>query len=143
MRAVHGLYYAYLLRCADGSYYAGYTVDPIRRLLAHGRGRASRYTRGRGPHTFAALWQCPDRPSALRLEWLLKRLPHAGKQRLAMGRHLWQEVSEADRVGAQRRRPPRVRAEAHRRHASKGPARPARAAGCAHGRRDVVLICKG
>ena len=114
MRAEDRRYYAYLLRCADGSYYAGYTVDPTRRLRAHGRGRASRYTRGRGPYVFAALWQCPDRRSAFRLERLLKRLPRAAKQRLALGRALRHEVADARTLGAQRRRPPRIRLGAAR-----------------------------
>lgn len=81
-------HYAYLLRCADGSYYAGYTVDPARRFSAHQRGRASRYTRGRGPHRLVAVWRCPTRSAALILERVLKRLPHAAKQRLASGRPL-------------------------------------------------------
>lgn len=81
-------YYAYLLWCADGSYYSGSTADPARRLAAHRDGRASKYTRGRGPHRLAALWQCPTRRSALQLERLLKRLPHTAKGRLAAGRPL-------------------------------------------------------
>ncbi len=79
-------HYAYLLRCADGSYYAGYTVDPVRRLAAHRRGRASRYTRGRGPYRLVAVWRCPTHGVALALERMLKRLPHVAKHRLATGR---------------------------------------------------------
>ena len=79
-------HYAYLLRCGDGTYYAGYTVDPALRLAAHRRGRASRYTRGRGPHTYAVVFWCPTKRSALVLERLLKRLPRAAKRRLARGR---------------------------------------------------------
>ena len=56
-------HYAYLLRCGDGTYYAGYTVHPGRRLAAHRRGRASRYTRGRGPHTYVAVFWCPTKRS--------------------------------------------------------------------------------
>jgi len=83
-------YYAYLLWCADGSYYSGCTIDPARRLAAHREGRASKYTRGRGPHRFAALWQCRTRRAALWLERWLKRLPHAAKGRLAAGTPLGQ-----------------------------------------------------
>jgi len=79
-------HYAYLLRCGDGTYYAGYTVHPGRRLAAHRRGRASRYTRGRGPHTYAVVFRCPTKRSALVLERVLKRLPRAVKRRLARGR---------------------------------------------------------
>jgi putative endonuclease len=79
-------HYAYLLRCGDGSYYAGYTVDPVRRLAAHRRGRASRYTRGRGPYRLVAVWRCRTHSAALLLERMLKRLSHAAKHRLASGR---------------------------------------------------------
>jgi putative endonuclease len=38
----------YLLRCADGTLYAGATNDLSRRLVAHARGEV-KYTRGRLP----------------------------------------------------------------------------------------------
>ncbi len=95
-------HYAYLLRCADGSYYAGYTVDPSRRLGAHEQGRASRYTRGRGPHRLVAVWRCPTRRAALALERVLKRLSHAAKRRLASGRPIGQVASGARGLGARR-----------------------------------------
>ncbi|HYM90670.1 MAG TPA: GIY-YIG nuclease family protein [bacterium] len=96
-------HFAYLLRCADGTYYAGYTVDPLRRLVAHRLGQASRYTRGRGPLSLAAVWHCPTRRAALRLERMLKRLPHAAKQRLASGDPIGHVVAGAARLGIRRR----------------------------------------
>jgi len=39
--------WVYILRCADGSLYTGWTVDVDRRLAAHAAGTASRYTRAR------------------------------------------------------------------------------------------------
>src|ERR1700742_442370 len=41
--------YVYLLRCADGSLYCGWTTDPERRLRQHQAGTASRYTSRRLP----------------------------------------------------------------------------------------------
>lgn len=93
-------YYAYLLRCADGTYYAGYTVDPERRLGAHRRGRASRYTRGRGPHRLVAVWRCPTQRAALTLERVLKRLSHAAKRRLAAGHAIGVVAPRARGIGA-------------------------------------------
>jgi putative endonuclease len=97
-------HFAYLLRCGDGSYYAGYTVDPARRLRAHRRGAASRYTRGRGPVRLAAVWRCPTPAAARRLERLLKRLRHAARRRLAAGAGLLEIVPEAASLGARRTR---------------------------------------
>ncbi len=95
-------FYTYLLRCGDGSYYAGYTVDPLRRLAAHEGGRASRYTRGRGPYRLAAVWRCATLGAALRLERLLKRIPRAQKRRLASGAGLSRVVPPAAPLGARR-----------------------------------------
>jgi putative endonuclease len=72
----------YLLRCADGSLYCGWTTDVERRLAAHRAGTASRYTRSRLPVELAALIPVADRSAALREEARIKRLPRAAKLRL-------------------------------------------------------------
>ena len=41
--------FTYIVRCADGTLYTGYTTDIERRLNAHNSGKASKYTRGRLP----------------------------------------------------------------------------------------------
>jgi predicted GIY-YIG superfamily endonuclease len=71
--------WVYLLRCADGSLYCGWTSDLDRRLTAHAAGRASRYTRSRLPVALAAALPMPDRAAARREEARIKRLPRAGK----------------------------------------------------------------
>jgi len=81
------MYYVYLLRCADGSLYAGITTDPARRLRQHNGELpgGARYTSVRRPAAFAAVWEAPDRSAAARLEYRLKRLSHEEKTRLAAG----------------------------------------------------------
>jgi putative endonuclease len=74
--------FVYLLRCADGSLYCGWTTDVRRRLTAHRCGAASRYTRSRLPVELAAVLSVADRPAALREEARIKRLPRADKLRL-------------------------------------------------------------
>lgn len=69
----------YMLRCADGSLYTGWTVDLDRRLAAHAAGTASRYTRSRLPVALAAAWPMPDRSAAMREEARIKRLPRVQK----------------------------------------------------------------
>jgi predicted GIY-YIG superfamily endonuclease len=71
--------WVYLLRCADGSLYCGWTTDLDRRLAAHAAGRASRYTRSRLPVTLAAALPMPDHGAARREEARIKRLPRAQK----------------------------------------------------------------
>ena len=74
--------FTYLLRCADGTFYAGWTVDMEARLAAHQAGKASRYTRARLPVTLARLEEWPTEGEARRREPALKRLSHARKEAL-------------------------------------------------------------
>ncbi len=71
--------WVYLLRCADGSLYTGWTTDVDRRFAAHAKGTASRYTRTRLPVTLAASFPMIDRTAARKEEARIKRLPRAAK----------------------------------------------------------------
>ena len=72
--------WVYLLRCADGTLYCGWTVDIEQRLAAHNAGRASRYTRSRLPVKLAWSQPLPDRSAAARREEArIKTLPRADK----------------------------------------------------------------
>ena len=71
--------FVYLLRCADGSLYCGWTTDPERRLRQHQAGTASRYTKRRRPVEYALLMSAADRSSALREEARIKKLSRAEK----------------------------------------------------------------
>ena len=72
----------YLLRCADGTFYTGWTVDVQARLAAHNAGKASRYTRARLPVALAYIEEWPTESEARRREPVLRRLSHARKQAL-------------------------------------------------------------
>jgi putative endonuclease len=69
----------YLLRCGDGTLYAGATNDLAARLARHAAGRGARYTRARLPVVLA--WSAParGRSAALRREAAVKRLPRGEK----------------------------------------------------------------
>jgi putative endonuclease len=69
----------YILRCRDGTLYTGIAVDLQRRLDAHARGVAAKYTRGRRPITLAYEERQTDRSSAQKREAELRRLGRAGK----------------------------------------------------------------
>ena len=77
--------YTYLLRCADGTLYCGWTNDLERRVAAHNAGRGARYTRGRGPVYLAYYEEFDTREEAMSREWHLKRMSRAGKERLIAG----------------------------------------------------------
>ena len=71
--------WVYLLRCADGSLYTGWTVDLDARLRRHAAGKASAYTRSRLPVELALALPVADRSEALREEARIKALDRAGK----------------------------------------------------------------
>ena len=71
--------WVYLLSCADGSLYCGWTTDLERRLAVHASGRGARYTRGRLPVALAFARAMPDARAARREEARIKRLSRAGK----------------------------------------------------------------
>jgi putative endonuclease len=79
MREAACVAYVYLLRCADGSLYCGWTTDPKRRLRQHQAGTASRYTKRRRPVEYALVLPAADRSAALREEARIKRLSRAEK----------------------------------------------------------------
>jgi putative endonuclease len=69
----------YILRCRDGTLYTGVAVDLGRRLEAHQRGAAAKYTRSRRPVTLVYWEGQPDRSRALKREAALRRLGRSGK----------------------------------------------------------------
>ncbi len=75
--------WVYLLSCADGSLYCGWSTDPERRLKQHAAGSASRYTRARAPVELVWTRECSTRSEAMREEARIKRLPAAAKRALA------------------------------------------------------------
>lgn len=75
-------YYCYILECSDGTFYTGWSTDPQRRERQHNAGRGARYTRDRRPVRLVYVEELPDKPSALRRELKIKRLPREKKKKL-------------------------------------------------------------
>ena len=75
----------YLLRCADGTLYAGSTTDVEARAQAHNEGRGAKYTSGRRPVAVVFQEACGSRSAALRREHALKRLTRFDKETLIAG----------------------------------------------------------
>lgn len=73
------MYYVYLLRCADGTLYTGFTNDLARRLAAHNAGRGAKYTRGRRPVELVYWESFSNKSSALRREYAIKQLSRRQK----------------------------------------------------------------
>ncbi len=74
--------YCYMLECADGSYYTGWTTDPDRRQKVHNAGRGARYTRSRRPVRLVFVELEATKSIAMRRERAIKRMTRREKQQL-------------------------------------------------------------
>jgi putative endonuclease len=88
------VYFVYVLRCKDGTYYTGSTTDVAARLSCHEAGRGAKYTRGRAPFRLVYVEAFLTRGEALRREADVKRLSRRRKEEL-IGRSC--PLSHADR----------------------------------------------
>jgi putative endonuclease len=75
-------FYCYILECADGTYYTGWTTDPTRREKQHNAGRGARYTSTRRPVRLVYVEEQPDKISALKRERAIKALRREQKKKL-------------------------------------------------------------
>ncbi|MES3100179.1 TrmH family RNA methyltransferase [Sphingomonas faeni] len=78
-------FYAYMLRCSDGSYYIGHTDSLERRIAQHQHGELPGYTHNRRPVTLMWSQDFPSRIEALAAERQLKGWTRAKKEALAVG----------------------------------------------------------
>lgn len=78
-------FYTYLLRCSDGSYYAGHTDDLDVRVAQHQAGAIPGYTEKRRPVELVWSDRFPDRDSAFSAERQLKGWSRAKKEALIRG----------------------------------------------------------
>ncbi len=74
--------YTYILKCADGTYYTGWTNDITKRLSNHNKGIASKYTRVRRPVELAYLEEFETKEEAMKREVAIKKLTRIQKLKL-------------------------------------------------------------
>ena len=74
--------YTYILSCADGTLYTGWTNDLDRRLAVHNAGRGGKYTRARLPVSLAYYEEFETKQEAMAREWAIKQLTREEKLRL-------------------------------------------------------------
>ena len=78
-------FWAYMLRCADGSYYVGHTDDLEARVAAHQSGLIEGYTQKRRPVTLVWSQDFAERDEAFRAERRIKGWSRAKKEAFARG----------------------------------------------------------
>ena len=78
--------YMYLLRCADGTLYCGWTNHLEARVAAHNAGKGAKYTKSRRPVALV-YWEVFDtKQQAMQREWAVKQLSRAEKLKLIESR---------------------------------------------------------
>jgi putative endonuclease len=77
-----GKFYVYILRCARGTYYTGYTNDLDKRIELHGKGHGAKYLKGKGPVELVYTKEYKYYKNALHTERNLKKLTRKQKEEL-------------------------------------------------------------
>ncbi|MBP1986403.1 GIY-YIG nuclease family protein [Halolamina salifodinae] len=76
------MHYVYVLSCADGTLYTGYTTDVARRVAEHDAGEGAKYTRGRTPVDLVHVESFESKSAAMSREYAIKQLSRTEKERL-------------------------------------------------------------
>ncbi|MCJ7826471.1 GIY-YIG nuclease family protein [Patescibacteria group bacterium] len=76
------MWFAYILRCKDESFYIGVTNNIEKRFLNHKKGKGGRYTRSHDVVKIVYTEQFKTKSEALKRESELKKLSHAEKEAL-------------------------------------------------------------
>jgi len=74
--------YCYILKCADGTFYTGWTTDPERRVAQHNKGIGAKYTSTRRPVKLVYLETHPNRTDAMKRELAIKKMKREQKRKL-------------------------------------------------------------
>ena len=77
-----GTHYVYIVECADGTFYTGYTPKLKRRIMLHNSGRGAKYTRDRRPVKLVWSKRYRHFKRAFKREIAIKKMSRAGKRRL-------------------------------------------------------------
>ncbi len=72
----------YVVKCADGTLYTGYSPDVEARVAAHNAGKGAKYTKTRRPVELVASAAFETKHEAMSAEWHFKQLSRAKKDEL-------------------------------------------------------------
>ncbi len=74
--------YVYILECADGSFYTGWTNNIVRRYKAHQAGHGAKYTKSHKPIRIVHLEIFEEKTDAMKREYAIKHMSRAEKEKL-------------------------------------------------------------
>ena len=85
--------YTYIVRCADGTLYTGWTNDLEKRLHAHNSGEGAKYTRSRRPVELVYYEEHETKEEAMRREWHIKQMTRKKKTELIAKQEIVKEYT--------------------------------------------------
>ena len=88
-------HYTYILKCADDTYYPGWTLSLERRLQQHNSGKGAKYTRCRTPVSLVYYEEYSTKQEAMRREYAIKQLTRKEKERLIKAFVLKKDISHS------------------------------------------------
>lgn len=80
--------YVYILRCADGSLYTGWTNDLEKRVKTHNAGKGAKYTKTRLPVELVYYEEYEEKGEALSRESSIKKLKKTSKEKLILKQYI-------------------------------------------------------
>lgn len=81
------MYYLYIVRCVDGTFYTGIARDLKARIKQHNTSTlGAKYTKGRRPVKLVYSRRCRNRSTALKAEAKIKKLSRGEKFVLIIGK---------------------------------------------------------
>lgn len=80
---MNNMWFVYILKCADKTFYAGVTTDLKRRVREHNSSSlGAKYTRGRRPVKLVYSRRMKNKSLAAKAEWKIKGMSRAEKGKL-------------------------------------------------------------
>ena len=78
--------YTYIVECADGSLYCGWTNDLEKRIKDHNAGKGAKYTKTRLPVKLVYFEEFDTKEEAMSREWHIKQLRREEKLKMISGK---------------------------------------------------------
>ena len=79
-------YYMYVLLCADGTFYGGFTNDVAKRVATHNAGKGAKYTKTRRPVKLLYHEEFETKSAALKAEYAFKHQSRHHGYNISMNR---------------------------------------------------------
>ena len=76
------MHFVYIVRCADGTFYTGYTIDIEKRIKIHNAGKGAKYTKTRLPVKLVYHEIFENKSLAMKRKYQIKQLSRQDKTKL-------------------------------------------------------------